>query len=193
MRNPFFGWRHASPGLLIASVALFVALGGTAAAVSGGLGGYPASDYRQNTSATLLTNQITLKQANTFKSLLSETLFNSGSKNSPWLASSDVSLTNSDKTEPMMVTFRLSLNNHLQPETYSETVPPAGTISVPSQFSYDKGCKKCGGLLVGNNRVILLARASGAGDLIVSSASLTALRPIVVPPGRSYFTGPAEP
>ncbi len=179
---------------VMSTLAVFIALGGGAYAVtfvkrakladnSLRLGGVPARSYRQDFFGGFNTHPAKVRSQAT--PLISGRLFNSGHNRAGFLASSDVSVANPGP-DPVDLTLLLLLNGHREPGSFVTTISPGASLSVPAIFAEDfKSCKAPCRLNLGNNEVQLLGEASNKGELVVQSSSLFALRPIVIPPGRS--------
>jgi hypothetical protein len=179
---------------VMATVAVFIALGGGAYAVSVAnrakladnalrLGGIPAHSYRQDFFSGENTATVKLRPGQR-TTLIRGRLFNSGRRGAGFVSVSNVSLVNPGP-DPVEATFLLLLNGHQEPGPFVTTINPGASLSVPTVFALDPKCKKCTLLDLGNNDVQLVGEVSNKGELVVDNGSMFALRPIVIPPGRS--------
>jgi hypothetical protein len=183
----------------MSTLAVFIALGGgayAAAVVSRAkvannalrLGGVPARQYHQDVMAGVNTNTITLTSSNP-QPVITGKLYNSSRGKAGFTSLGNVNVVNPGP-DPEELTLLLRLNNRQEPISFTNTIAPGTRQTVPAIFAFEPKCKKCGLLNFGNNDVQLLARAQGKGQLTVEDSSIFALRPIVIPPGRSACCGP---
>jgi hypothetical protein len=182
---------------VMSTLALFVALGGGAYAATMvktannalHLGGVPARSFDQDVMEGTNANNVKLSNPSGPTQIVTGKLFNSGRAGAAFTTFGDVNVENPG-SEPVNFTLLLSLNNKTEPFTFTSTINPGSRLSVPAFFAFEPKCKKCGLLNLGNNEVQLLGEVTGKGELVVSDSSIFALRPIVIPPGRSFCCGP---
>lgn len=179
---------------VISTLALFAAMGGGAYAATVvsrakvadnalRLGGVLAHRYHQDQVGGMNPHAIKLESANPTP-LIGATLFNSGSRNAGFMSLNSTTVENPGDS-PVNLILSLSVNGKQEPGSFSSTVNPGQSLTVPAIFAFEGKCKKCGLLNLGNNEVQLLGQVSNKGELIVENTSADDLRPIVIPPSGS--------
>ncbi len=144
------------------------------------LGGFPASGYTENVWATQTSAPMTLAGANKqFATLIQQPFVNDSPHASGFLNYAEVNATNNGKT-PVVLTLRLSVDGHLEPGQFAGTIPPGATESLFALL-------KCDGMSPGHHSIRLVGRSDG--PLQLGTRADDGLRPIVIPPSGSTFTG----
>jgi hypothetical protein len=136
-------------------------------------------DISQNVWATETSKSMQLNAGKSFTPILSQKFFNSASHAAAMLNFAEVQVTNTTN-EAVHLTLRLQVDKEVEPGGYDATIDPGETQSV---FAF----LKCNGMPTGSHTVATVARADGV--LQLGTRADEGLRPIVIPPGHSSFTG----
>lgn len=142
------------------------------------LGGYPASDYRQDVFADVQTKPMTVTGDGKLHDVLDVPYRNSALKPAGILDFADVQIRNLDKQTPTVVTLRVRIGKDLEDATYSATIAPTQTQSLT-------GVIRCDGVPRGRATIHVLI--SSTGSISLGTRADEGLRPIVVPPGSRTF------